>query len=133
MDWISAGWMNDDGGRTFKRGAGRRPPEPEIKRTGCGTIFLADYGGPIEQADTVRLHPAGTSHTESLHQALHRHAIAVGYQTTALVTAALQGLEVICKDHRNIMAQPNWLELLPYADWHYSEIESGELWAHLQS
>jgi len=50
--------------------------------------------------------------------------IAIGYQTSALVTAGLEGLKVICKDKRNIMYNQNWLELLPYADWHYSEMDA---------
>jgi hypothetical protein len=48
-----------------------------------------------------------------------------------LVSAALAGLEVICKDARNIMFERNWLELLPYADWHWSEIENGDALEHL--
>ena len=47
------------------------------------------------------------------------------------MTAALEGLEVVCKDDRNIMAEPNWLELLPYADWSHHEIENGDVWEHL--
>jgi hypothetical protein len=47
------------------------------------------------------------------------------------VTAALEGLEVVCKDDRNIMSEPNWLELLPYADWNHQEIENGDVWEHL--
>ena len=124
-DWISIGWMREDGGRLFKSGTGREPPTPKDRKSTGGTIFLADYDGPVEQADTVRLHPAREKHSESLSDALSRHARAVGYSTTALVTAGLEGLEVICKDSRNIMSEPNWLELLPYADWNYSEIESG--------
>jgi len=131
MDWLSIGWMKD-GSREFKIGHGRKSPIPKTRSTGTGTIFLADYNGPVEHADTVRLHPANEHNREPLYDALLRHAHAIGYNTTALVTAALKGLEVTCKDKRNIMYQKNWLEILPYADWRYSEIESGELWEHLQ-
>lgn len=131
MPWVSLGWLRPDGGRSFHVGRGRARPEVRVKDEGSGSIFLADYGGPIEQADTVRRHPDEQSPRESLKDALRRHRIAIGYQTTALVTAALEGLTVFCKDSRSIMSEPNWLDLLSYADWHYSEIASGEAWEHL--
>ena len=132
---VSLGWMNADGGRDFKIGKGRIAPIPK-ENAGNGTsIFLADYNGPIEKADEIRLHPAQKEwkKRDSLEYVLSRHSKAIGYQTTALVTAGLMGLEIICKDERNIMFQPNWLELLPYADWHHSEIENGEAWEHLNA
>jgi hypothetical protein len=132
MDWVSLGWMREDGGRRFRAGSGRPPPALEPRRTEGGTIFLADFGGPTEAADTVRRHPADEAPTEPLRDALRRHRRAIGYQTTALVAAALAGLEIVCKDARNILWEPNWLELLQYADWHWSEIESGEAWDHLR-
>lgn len=129
---VSLGWMRADGGRHFRVGAGREAPAIEPRPTEGGTIFLADFGGPIEAADTVRRHPAEEAPTESLRDALRRHRKAVGYRTTALVAAALAGLEIVCKDAANILWEPNWLELLPYADWHWSEIESGAVWDHLK-
>lgn len=131
MDWVSLGWMRPDGGRNFNVGCGREPPKVEGRPDRGGSIFLADYGGPIERADEVRRHPEDQKSSEGLRCALRRHRVAIGYQTTALVAAGLCGLEVVCKDRRNIMAEPNWLDLLPYADWHWSEIESGEAWEHL--
>ena len=128
-DWVSLGWMTENGGRIFKSGIGRPPVIPKDRRTGSGTIFLADYAGPVEQADTVRLHPSRESNPESLLDALSRHSRAIGYSTTALVTAYLEGLEVISRDPEHILNQGP--ELLPYADWHYSEIQSGEAWEHL--
>jgi hypothetical protein len=132
-DWISIGWMNAQGGRDFTAGSGR--PRPSIKNNASGhkTIFLADYDGPIEEADTIRLHPAQATNEKSLLESLHEHRTAIGYNTTALVTAALEGLDIICKSQQNIMSQENWIDLLPYADWHYSEIQKGETWQHLQS
>lgn len=133
MDWVSLGWMRDDGGRNFKIGTGRQAPIPAKKPRRGGSIFLADYDGPIESADTVRLHPASQQYPESLQDALRRHRVAIGYKTTALIKAGLQGLEIDCRDPVNIVAEPNWLDLLPYADWHYSEIQSGEALRHLWS
>src|SRR5574341_606899 len=51
MDWVSLGWMREDGGRRFNVGSGRMPPPIEDLAADAGTIFLADYGGPIEPAD----------------------------------------------------------------------------------
>lgn len=134
MPCVSLGWFYD-GRRHFKPGSGRKPPEKKDPPGEGGTIFLADYNGKVERADTVRLHPANQKHEESLKDVLRKHRRAVGYQTTALVAAGLEGLEVICKDERSIMSHSNWLELLPYADWSYEEIKSGEaidfLWQQL--
>ena len=129
-DYVSIGWMNSLGGRDFIEGYGKQKPEVGTP-TGDKTIFLADYNGIVEQADTVRLHPVQKHYELSLADALQGHKIAVGYNTTALVNAGLAGLTIICKGTTNIMLQPNWLELLPYADWHYTEIQSGQLWDHL--
>lgn len=88
--------------------------------------------GPVdEDANTIRRHPREVVPGETLEQALNRHDIAIGYRTTALVTAALMGLRIECRDDRSILARPDWVNLLPWADWHHSEIASGECWAHL--
>lgn len=130
---VSLGWMRSDGGRTFRIGncGGRIPPEIKDGPDRGGSIFLADFDGPVESADTIRHHPAREKSSDGLIDALRRHRVAIGYQTTALVTAGLEGLKVVCKDDRNIMHESNWQELLPWADWHWSEIESGEAIAHL--
>lgn len=131
-DWLSIGWMNKDGGRDYKIGAGRNPPPRKDRGAERGSIFLADYNGPVEQADTVRLHPARKHYKRSLLDDLRRHAIAIGYTTSALVTAGLEGLEVVCREPTNIMNRPDWYEVLPYADWRYDEIQSGAIWEQLQ-
>lgn len=131
MDWVSAGWVKN-GKRIFKSGCGRKSPKQKTGNNGTGSIFLADYYGPVEQADTIRLHPLRERNKEPLLDCLHRHARAVGYNTTALITAGLEGLEIDCKSQDSIMYQSNWLESLAYTDWRYDEIESGELCTHLQ-
>lgn len=126
--------MNADGGRDFVAGEGRAGPIPESAREGNRSIFLADYDGPLDdEADTVRHHPSREKPSEPLQAALYRHDVAIGYRTTALVTAALMGLRVVCRDEQNIMARPDWLHLLPWADWHGTEISSGLSWEHLAS
>ena len=131
MDWVSAGWV-ENGRKLFRVGCGRKPPKPKNGNAGRGSIFLADYDGSVEQADTIRLHPLRKANEEPLLDCLHRHSRAIGYNTTALITAALEGLEIECKSPDSIMSQPNWLELLAYTDWKYSEIESGALWQYLR-
>lgn len=121
-DHISLGWMLPCGGRRFTEGEGREPPQVKKRQPGDRTIFLADYQGDIGGADTVRRHPAESKPTESLLSALNRHDIAIGYKTTALVDAALLGLSVVSYDTSHILNQPNWLRLLPYADWAYNEL-----------
>lgn len=123
MDWVSLGWMNSDGGRDFKAGSGREPCQCKDGANNERSIFLADYNGTLEQADTIRLHPANNQDQPEIVKVLRDHGVAIGYQTSALVTAGLEGLKIICKDKRNIMYNDNWLELLPYADWHYSEMD----------
>lgn len=118
-------------GRRFALGSGREPPVAKDRRDNRRTLFLADFDGPVEAADTIRLHPARERSIEGLLDAIRRHGVAIGYGTTALATAGLEGLEVICKDPGSVMYHENWIELLPYADWHYTEIENGDLWAHL--
>lgn len=129
---VSLGWMNKQGGRDFVEGTGRTPPEIQDNATGDRSIFLTDYEGPIEKADTIRLHPATQQYPQSLLDSIREHRYAIGYDTTALVTAALEGLSITCLAKTSIMSQNNWLNLLPYADWNLSEIESGELWNHLR-
>jgi len=131
MDWVSAGWIRN-GRKLFRSGSGRKPPQPKTGNTGTGSVFLADYYGAVGQADTIRLHPERETNPEPLLDCLHRHARAIGYNTTALITAGLEGLEIECKSPDSIMSQPNWLELLAYTDWNYSEIKSGALWDHLR-
>lgn len=132
MDWVSLGWMNSMGIQVHRAGTGRAPPERQPIKTEGGTIFFADYCGPVEEADTVRLHPANETPTETLEEAISRHRHAIGYTSTALVQAALAGLTFECRVPDYIMSRPDWLEVLPYADWRWDEIASGEAWEHFR-
>lgn len=131
-DHVSLGWLESDGGRYFKVGTGREPPKIKERRTKGKSIFLADFQGEVETGhDKVRLHPALKQSTIGLLDDLSDCMTATGYQTTALVTAGLEGLNIVCKDKRNVMYYDNWYEILPYADWSWQEIESGEAIEHL--
>lgn len=129
--YVSLGWLNDKGSRNFVLGENKESVKTKELKTGDRTIFLVDYMGVVGEADTIRYHPAQKTERESLIDALARHDIAIGYTSTALITAAIEGLQIDCRDPDYILNNPNWREILPYADWHYSEIESGEAWEHL--
>jgi len=130
-DHVSVGWMNTKGGRDFVEGEGRVRPKVR-KSLGDKSLFLADFNGVVEDADIVRQHPANVSCETTLAEDIKQCDRAIGYNTTALVLAALGGLDVTCKGDTSILLDENWLNLLPYADWHNDEIESGELWHHLK-
>jgi len=123
--------MNKKGGQDIGLGSGRKKIILK-ETTGTKSLFLADYNGIIEQADIIRLHPANQKSKNTLIEDLKLCGSATGYNSTALVKAALNGLKITCKGDTNILNQKNWIELLPYANWNYKEIESGELWEHLQ-
>lgn len=124
--------MNSQGGRDFIIGSGRQSPKI-IHGVGKQSLFLADYNGTLEHADIVRLHPQNKQYDLTLIDIIGNCDRATGYETTALVTAALHGLKITCKGKNSILLQKNWLELLPYANWSYYDIEKGDLWQHLRS
>lgn len=134
MDWVSLGFVRG-GVRAFREGVGRSSPTLKSPPESSLTIFLRDFNGkgPHFPVDTVRSHPAEGENKLSLIDDLRRHGKAIGYSTTALITAALEGLEVHSLDPNHILNNPNWLRVLPYADWHYSEIQSGDAWEHLKN
>lgn len=132
---VSLGWLQTDGGRFWRVGEGRAPLEIVRQWRHIGRIFLADFNGPqtIGNVDRCRAHPArAVGPAVALEDDLRRHHVAIGYRTTALVTAALMGLQVHSLWAPHILNRPNWLELLPYADWSHGEIASGEAWEHLR-
>lgn len=128
---ISVGWMNLLGGRDFIQGEGKTLPVMHESNGDC-SLFLSDYNGKVEYADFIRLHPMNKKYRISLIRTIKMCDRATGYNTTALVTAALYGLSFICKGDSSILNDPNWFQLLPYADWSYNDIQTGKLWAHLQ-
>lgn len=130
-DHVSIGWMNKNGGRDFKLGTNKKELFKRESK-GSKSIFLADYNGVSENADIIRLHPENYKYKTTLQEDIAKCNRAIGYDTTALIEAALSGLKITCKGKTSILLNDNWLELLPYANWSYNEIESGEVWEHLQ-
>lgn len=127
---VAFGWMDLKGNLIYNKGEGRSPPRID-QNCGEGTIYLCDYDGPIEQHDAIRYHPSAKTEQLPLKTQLAFYKNAIGYRTTALVTAGIMGLNVTTRDPSFVMNFPNWLELIPYVDWGYDEIKSGEAWSYL--
>lgn len=133
-DHISLGWMIETGDRIFTAGEGKTPAIPEEKDFKHGVIYLADYNGQVDiTADYIRYHPRNKTPERSLPLDLLNYGRAIGYNTTALVTAALMGLEVESLNEYHILNQEDWEYLLPWADWSHKEMETGEAWEHLRT
>lgn len=131
---VSLGWMRPDGGRDWWVGEGRSPPVIMNEAGERGTIFLCDHSAASVSGhyDAIRMHPTHSPAPEmALEDQLRHFAKAVGLRTSALVTAALMGLEVESCWPPHILNHDNWLRILPYADWSEDEIAAGDAWAHL--
>jgi hypothetical protein len=120
-DFVSLGWLQSDGSRTFAEPAAKQPsrsyPEPQLWKTReQSALVLADFGQDVcdivSKAKSrfhyvrVRYHPAdprGRNQT-SLESALAVSDVAIGSASSALVEAVLQGVPVICLDPDNVVA-----------------------------
>jgi len=131
-EWLSIGWLNPEGDRDYPQTMLRDELEIAERPISDKTVFLADYDGPVCEADTIRWHPVEKTSDESLHDCLRRHYKAIGFRTTAFISAALEGLEIECLNSSHILNKPNWQELLKFTDWNFNDIQSGEAWAHLR-
>ena len=132
---VSCGWLRPDGSRDFYR---EQPNSINFResKTGSKTIFLAEYRQDIREADlvgvdTIRRHPLDTIYPLTLEQSLEQHQKAIGYNTSALVTAGILGLGIICKSKSSIMSRPDWKQQILLTDWCMSELESGACWSNL--
>jgi hypothetical protein len=70
---------------------------------------------------------------------------AIGFHTSTLVTAALQGVPVVCFDYRNpvyeiaghkigedgMTDRRAWVYRLAWSQWHLDELRDGTFWKHL--
>lgn len=129
-DCVAIHWLQD-GEKVFLRGMPKRD-HPRLKplKAGDRTIYLCDYKERPERTyDTVRLHPAEEMPPESLEDALKAHQVAVGRRSTALVTAAIEGLRVETDDQHSpvygIVSRKKWINDLAWHNWSMDEIASG--------
>ena len=134
---VSAHWLKG-GERSWLAGDLEPRDHPELKpeKTGDKTIYFCDYGEkpPQGQFDTVRRHPADAASPESLSKALSRHDKAAGVRSTALVSAAIAGLQVETSDPHSLVYplcngvdREQWITALAWHNWSLKEIESGEM------
>ena len=145
---VSLAWMTKNGGRVMVEGADHRPkPELQPWIYGDKVIELVDFGKQPTTGHAYRLHPTTSKPTETLLTALDYHDIAVGGVGTAMVTAAIYGLPVVCLDNRSVClpisskstnpidiirpCREQWLNNLSCMNWSGSEIESGEAFEYL--
>lgn len=110
----------------------RDHPELMPMKTGHRRIYLCDYGcAPLGEYDTVRWHPAERKGQCTLDQSLKGHQIAIGRRTTALVTAAIQGLKTETTDpHSPVWAlretpREQWINDIAWHNWSKSDIANG--------
>lgn len=152
LESVTIGWLKEDGGMLYpESNVSRETPElkPWHNRDIDKVLVLADYGPyPIVykklklyyRSVTLRPHPAARAGQKPLAKQLEEVDLAVGYRTSALVTAAIHGVPVISLDNRSPVypvaghdildvIRPDrepWLRNLSYAQWKGSEIQSGE-------
>lgn len=160
--FVTLGWLHADGGRTT---AVNCPPDRwqiqgeqllPLREQGGKTIVLGDYSSTPgnlsraiadHKADAYRPHPMAPPWPECpvpiitgpLELALADYSTAVGWRTSALVTAGLQGLHLVSLDDRGPARRwareyrEGWCYDLAYANWHESEIADGTAWEWLEN
>ena len=122
-EYVSIGWLNPDGTRTFASGEESRA-KPECrpwKTRECSALVLADFQQDVTEIKLaaqsrfayalVRRHPAesglksGEKPVISLSSQLMLHDVCIGHSSTALFEAVVMGVPVICTDPRNVVAE----------------------------
>jgi hypothetical protein len=159
-EYISIGWLQEDGSRTFATGEAPRPkPEYEAWKTReVSCIILADYRQDISEIATqassrfasvqIRRHPAeGVAHQGKLTDWLRLRDVCICTSGTAGFEAIRLGVPTICLDPDNPIApvcsnsidaelyrgdRSDWLHQMSYKQWSLAEIASGQAWEHLQ-
>lgn len=132
---------------------------PTIKpwKNGKRLIVLCDYGEKSYKYQNrvrphfgnvaVREHPSSVSYKQiDLLDELEDFEIAIGGRTTALVTAAIEGLSIFCVDRLSpvypvasavpYIIKPDrdrWLKDLSWHNWTLEEIKSGQMWHHFSN
>jgi hypothetical protein len=159
-DCVSIGWLLPDGGRYY---AAAMPPDrwrasgQELRplREGGESLLLGDYPEDrrayrrqmaLHGIRRFRPHPSAAAWpdcpaeilTGDLAAILTDYGTAYGYKSTALVLAALHGLNIVALDPRAITARwarehrEAWCYDLAYAQWSLAEIAAGHAWEHLR-
>jgi hypothetical protein len=140
-DSVSIHWLRKGEKVVGPRLKPREIPKILPYRNSEKRIYLCDYGQqPEGDYSGVRYHPADGGQG-SLHDALEGYGVALGRRTTALIDAAILGLQVITNDKYS----PVWpisgrkggreqlLTRLAWHNWALTEIESGAAWEHIHA
>ena len=156
-EYTCINWMNSGvkGWGWNTKNLARYHPEIRPWKDGSRLLILCDYGEDGEQKAllanphyekiTIRRHPDNRGGA-SLDQDLEGHDIAFGGRSTALVTAAINGLRVMSYDKDSPIAsiagrvacinyreRGQWLKDLSWHNWTLNEISTGAAWEHLAS
>lgn len=157
LDAVCMGWLNEYGGIIYPEDCDDNRYKPYLKgwidEGAKGAIMLLDYGVyPLEVireaqkayggpgSVTIRPHPATGKSVPSLLEHLKGHGVVIGFKTTALIDAVINGYPIISYDDRaavwpvsghDIMDvkrpdRTQWLNNLSYAQWRGEEIQTGE-------
>jgi len=153
---VSIGWLNPDGTRDFRNtdkthGKGSLPDLKPLKPKRRAVVVFGDYGRDPKQEmsyarrtyDSVfyRAHPSSTERTPyltlggELNNVWEIADCAVGYKTTALIDAEINGLHVHSTDPQHVVHhdgdRQQWINRLSWANWNHEEIKRGYFWEHL--
>jgi hypothetical protein len=139
-DAVSVHWLKHGEKVYGVKQGGRDCPAVEPYRQSQKRIFLCDYGcEPEGDYQGVRYHPADGGEG-TLQDALEGYGIAIGRRTTALLDAAMMGLQVITNDRHSpvwpisgrLGGREQLLRRLAWHNWTIDEIRQGLMWEHLK-
>jgi len=132
-DHVSVHWLQNGEKVRTKNNPYRWHPNLKPMKKGTRRLYLCDYAcNPDGEYETVRYHPAQISPSRPLIDDLNCHDIAIGRRTTALVDAAIHGLQIETSDPNSpvygITDREQWACDLAWHNWSLNEIESGAMW-----
>lgn len=167
----SIGWLRPDGSRNFKNE--KSPPNRwdksgmhlKLWKDGTAAVVFGDYTtDPERYRQTIlevmqnydqvfyRPHPQQPGWSPPcpvidgpLPDVFKVARVAIGWRSSVLVDAVINGIPVVCLDSRNVVApvasehineivfaaRQNWAYNLAHSQWHVSEIANGDAWGHL--
>ena len=147
-EYVSIGWLNPDGSRTFASGKTPRdrPATLDWKTRECSCLLLADYGQDVTELAAqarkrfgyvrIRRHPQDEQHPLRLETMIGLSDVCVGTSSTAMVDAVVMGVPTICLDPvsplRPVTAhsmdaelyrgdREQWLHDMSYAQFNHDE------------
>jgi len=147
---VTLAWLRPDGGREFVENAPGDRDRPELlpwKSREQFALVLNDFDRRVDTAPLrkdylveTREHPARVKPKTGIRTVLARNDFAVGFVSTAMVSAVVAGLPVVALDDRSpvvpvasqsidALRRPDreqWLRNLSYMNWTAVEISTGK-------